>query len=75
VESSEQVFAPFLVKVEEQVFLTGKVIEDRHPGDIGGLGDLVHRYFIKPALEEEAGCDIGDLLPCGESLPCLAIWR
>jgi hypothetical protein len=51
------------------------VIKDRHPGDIGGLGDLVHRYFVEATLEEEPGSNIGDFLPCGEALPCLSIWR
>jgi hypothetical protein len=74
-EGSQQVFTALLVKVEEQVLLAREVVEDRHPGDIGSLGDLVYLHLIEATLEEETGGDIGDFLPCGEALPRLSIWR
>ena len=48
--------------------MTGKVIEHRHPPDIGGRRDLVHRHMIEAPLQEEARGGVGDALPRGEAL-------
>ena len=74
-QSSQQVFATFLIKVEKHVFLAGEMIEDRHPRNVRGLRDLVHGDLIEPSFDEKARSNIRDLLPCGKALPSPAILR
>jgi len=41
------------------------VIEHRHPSDIGGFRDLVHRHMIEAPLEEEERGGVGNGLSRG----------
>jgi hypothetical protein len=63
-----QHLAALLVAIEEHVLLAGEVIEHRHPSDVGGGRDLVHRHMIEAPLDEEARGGIGDALSRGEAL-------
>ena len=47
-----QDLAALLVAIKEHVLLSGKVVEHRHPSDVGGCRDLVHRHMIKAPLGE-----------------------
>ncbi|OBY08708.1 hypothetical protein BAE36_03375 [Rhizobium leguminosarum bv. trifolii] len=67
-QSFAQHLATLLVAIEEHVLLAGKVIEHRHPSDIGGCRDLIDRHMIEAPLQEEARGDVGDALSRGEAL-------
>ena len=73
-EGFQQVVAALLVEVEEEVFFAGKVIKDRHPRDIGRLGDLVYLDRVEATFEEKASGDVGDLLPSSQALSRLSVW-
>ena len=68
-----QHLTPLLVAIEEHVLLAGEVIEHRHPADVGGRGDLIHRHMIKTPLDEEPCGDVGDALTRGVALAGSAI--
>jgi hypothetical protein len=74
-QSFAQYPAAFFVAIEEHVLLAGEVIEHRHPSDVGGGRDFVHRHMIEAPLDEEARCGIGNGLPRGETLTRSAVGR
>jgi hypothetical protein len=63
-QSLAQDLATLFVAIEEHVLLARKVIEYRHPSDVGGLRDLVHRHMIEAPLHEEERGGVGDAKPC-----------
>jgi len=59
------------VPVEEQVLLAREVVEHRHLGDTGGVGDLRDGHRVEAATDEQPGRDVRDQLP-GRSLLALS---
>ncbi len=56
------------VSIKKHILFAGKVIEHRHPPDIGSRCDLIHRNVVKSSFNKEACGRIGDGLPSGEAL-------
>ena len=67
-QSFAQHLSTLLVAIEEHVLLAGEVIEDRHPPDIGGGGDLIDRHMVEAPLAEEAVSGQRDSPSRGEAL-------
>ncbi|TCP96082.1 hypothetical protein C8J46_11017 [Sphingomonas sp. PP-F2F-A104-K0414] len=63
-----------LLAIEEHVFLSREVIEDRHASDIGRLRDLVDRHPVKATLHEQARGSIGYRLSGHEPLARSTVW-
>ena len=64
-QSRQHRLATFLVAIEEHVFLAREMIEHRHPADVGGGRDLVHRDGVEASFEEQARGDVGNALAGG----------
>lgn len=60
------------VRVEDQGFLAGEVLEERRGGDIGGFGDVLDADLVIAAFEEQSQCRVGQRLAGGGLLALAA---